>query len=80
MDKLFVLDYLSPCFIKLGVVRLCIFCVVMQFLYLSRMKTNSSCISNIANFNAHLDFRGMQVFLCGFTGKKCCIYHLLVYI
>ena len=30
MDKLFVLDYLSPCFIKLGVVRLCIFCVVMQ--------------------------------------------------
>ena len=30
MDKLFVLDYLSPCFIKLGVVRLCIFSVVMQ--------------------------------------------------
>ena len=30
MDKLFVLIYLSPCFIKLGVVRLCIFCVVMQ--------------------------------------------------
>ena len=30
MDKLFVLDYLSPCFIKLGVVRFCIFCVVMQ--------------------------------------------------
>ena len=30
MDKLFVLDYISPCFIKLGVVRLCIFCVVMQ--------------------------------------------------
>ena len=30
MDKPFVLDYLSPCFIKLGVVRLCIFCVVMQ--------------------------------------------------
>ena len=30
--------------------------------YLSRMKTNSSCISNIANCNAHLDFRGMQIF------------------
>ena len=30
MDKPFVLDYLSPCFIKLGVVWLCIFCVVMQ--------------------------------------------------
>ena len=28
MDKLFVLDYLSPCFIKLGVNRLCIFCVM----------------------------------------------------
>ena len=30
MDKLFVLINLSPCFIKLGVVWLCIFCVVMQ--------------------------------------------------
>ena len=30
MDKVFVLDYLSPCFIKLGVVWLCIFCVVVQ--------------------------------------------------
>ena len=30
MDKLFVLIYLSPCFIKLGVVQLCIFYVVMQ--------------------------------------------------
>ena len=28
--RLFVLIYLSPCFIKLGVVQLCIFCVVMQ--------------------------------------------------
>ena len=42
----------------------------MQLLYLSRMKTNGSCISNIANCNAHLDFRGMQVFLCGFTEKN----------
>ena len=31
MDKLFLLGYLSLCFIKLGVVWLCIFCVVMQF-------------------------------------------------
>ena len=30
MDKLFVSDYLSPCVIKLGVVQLCVFCVVMQ--------------------------------------------------
>ena len=30
--------------------------------YLSRMKTNGSCISNIANCNAHPNFRGMQVF------------------
>ena len=61
MDKLFVLGYLSPCFIKLGVVRLCIFCVVMQLP--ESYETNGSRISNIANCNAHLDFRGMQVFV-----------------
>ena len=33
------------------------------------MKTNGSCISNIANCNAHLDFRGMQVF-CVVLQKK----------
>ena len=61
------LDYLFPCFIKLGVVRLCIFVLLCN--YLSRMKTNGSCISNIANCNAHLDFRGMQVF-CVVLQKK----------
>ena len=68
MDKLFVLDYLSPCFIKLGVVQLIVFFVLFCN-YLSRMKTNSSMYN--ANCNVHLDFifRGMQVFLCGFTGK-----------
>ena len=64
MDKVFVLDYLSPCFIKLGVVRLCIFCVVMQLRF----------ISNIVNCNAHLDFRGMQVF-CVVLQKICCSDH-----
>ena len=75
MDKLFVLDYLSPCLIKLGVVQLCIFSVVMQLLYLSRMKTNGSVYN--ANCNAHLDFRGMQVF-CVVLQKKCCSDHPLV--
>ena len=45
--------------------------------YLSRMKTNGSCISNIANCNAHLDFRGMQVFVW-FCRKKWCSDHPLV--
>ena len=70
MDKLFVLIYLSPCFIKLGVVRLCIFCVSYTN-YLSRMKMNSSV------YNAHLDFRGMQAF-CVVLQKKCCSDHPLV--
>ena len=69
MDKLFVLDYLSPCFIKLGVVRLCIFCVVMQ-LPESYENKRFVFIYNIANCNAHLDFRGMQGFFCGFTEKN----------
>ena len=37
--------------------------------YLSCMKTNGSCISNIANCNVHLDFRGMQIF-CVVLQKK----------
>ena len=41
------------------------------------MKTNGSFISNIANCNAHLDFRGMQVF-CVVLQKKCCSDHPLV--
>ena len=64
MDKLFILDYLSPCFIKLGVVRLCIFCVVMQ---LPESYENKRL--PIGNCNAHLDFRGMQVF-CVVLQKK----------
>ena len=36
------------------------------------MKTNSSV------YTAHLDFRGMQNFLCAFTEKKCCSDHPLV--
>ena len=42
--------------------QLCIFVLLCN--YLSRVKTNGSGISNIANCNAHLDFRGtcMQVF------------------
>ena len=49
-------------------------CSTLYFLccyasYLSRMKTNGLCISNIANCNAHLDFRGMQVF-CVVLQKK----------
>ena len=43
-------------------------CSTLYFLccyanYLSRMETNGSV------YNAHLNFRGMQVFLCGFTKK-----------
>ena len=62
MDKLFALDYLSPCFIKLGVVRLCIFCVVMQL--------PESYENKRFHVNDNLDFRGMQVFCVhGFTEK-----------
>ena len=66
MDKLFVLIYLSPCFIKLVVVQLCIFCVVMQITWVV-WKQTVPCIST-----AHLDFRGICRFLCGFREKKCC--------
>ena len=41
------------------------------------MKTNGLFISNIANCNVHLDFRGMQVF-CVVLQKKCCSDHPLV--
>ena len=79
MDELFVLDYLSPCFIKLGVVRLCIFCVVMQLpeSYENKRFVYIYCKCNIANCNAHLDFRGKQVF-CVVLQKKCCSDHPLV--
>ena len=60
MDKLFVLDYLSPCFINWELFDFVFFVLLCN--YQSRMKTNGSCISNIANYNAHLDFSGMQVF------------------
>ena len=77
MDKLFVLDYLSPCFINWELFDFIFFVLLCN--YLSRMKTNGSCIyvSNIANCNAHLDFRGMQVF-CVVLQKKCCSDHPLV--
>ena len=70
MDKVFVLDYLSPCFIKSRELFDFVFFVLLCN-YLSHMKTNGSCISNIANCNAHLDFRGiyMQVF-CVVLQKK----------
>ena len=51
MDKLFVLEYLSPCFIKLGVVRLYVFCVVMQLP--ESYETNGSCTSNIHENNIY---------------------------
>ena len=70
MDKLFALDYLSPCFIKLGVVRLCIFCVVMQL--------PESYENKRFHVNDNLDFRSMQVF-CVVLQKKCCSDHPLVY-
>ena len=38
--------------------------------YLSRMKTNGLCVSNIANRNAHLNFRGMQAVFCVVLQKK----------
>ena len=44
-------------------VRSCSTLYLLCCCYLSRMKTNGSCISNIANCNVHLDFRGMQVFV-----------------
>ena len=69
MDKLFVLDYLSPCFIKLGVVGLSVFFVLFCN-YLSHMKTNGSVYN--ANCNVHLNFifGGIQVF-CVVLQKKC---------
>ena len=61
MDKLFVLDYLSPCFIKLGVVQLCIFCVVMQL---------PESYENKEFVYIYLDFRSFQVFcVSGFIEK-----------
>ena len=76
MDKFFVLDYLSPCFIKLGVVGLIVFFVLFCN-HLSRMKRNGSMYN--ANCNVHLNFifRGKQVF-CVVLQKKCCSDHLLV--
>ena len=53
---------LSPCFIKLRVVQLCILCVAMQIT--SYMKAKGSM------YNVHLDFRGK---ICE---KKVCIIYM----
>ena len=64
MDKLFVLIYLSPCFIKLGVVRLCIFCVVMQITWVVWKQTETvPCI-------LHISISEVCRCLCGFREKN----------
>ena len=54
---------------KIGSCLTLYYFIVLLCNYLSRMKTNGSCISNIANCNAYLNFRGMQVF-CVVLPKK----------
>ena len=61
MDKLSVLIYLSPCFIKLGVVQLCIFCVVMQITWVV-WKQTVPCILRISILE-------VCRILCGFREK-----------
>ena len=73
-----LMDYLSPCFIKLRVAQLNFVFFVLLCNYPSHMKTNGSCISNITNCNAHLNFGGMQVFFVWFYREKCCSDHPLV--
>ena len=65
LDKLFVLICLSPCFIKLGVVRLCIF-VLLCKLPESYEKKTVPCILRISILEVR---RFLELFLCGFREK-----------
>ena len=64
MDKLFVLIYLSPCLIKLGVVRLGIFCVVMQI-------TRVVCKQIILCIMCISILEVCRFFVCFYRKKKC---------